>query len=225
MGICASCNPLLTNCQPGGTLAARSRAARRGRGMAQRAEHFVGRADELGVLAERVAQLERGRGGALELTGEPGIGKSAAARRARRARRRTRAARPRRAPRPSSSATCRSGSSWMRWTSTCTVSSRAACEALARTSAASSRASSRRSRALGEARTATLQHERYRTHRAVRELLEVLARHSPLVLVLDDLHWADSASVELLGSASAPPPGAARADRDGRAPAPVAASG
>ena len=44
------------------------------------------------------------------------------------------------------------------------------------------------------------QNERYRSHRAVRELLELLATAQPLVLVLDDLHWADSASVELLGS-------------------------
>jgi hypothetical protein len=32
------------------------------------------------------------------------------------------------------------------------------------------------------------QHERYRTHRAVRELLERLTSTTPLVLVLDDLH-------------------------------------
>jgi ATP/maltotriose-dependent transcriptional regulator MalT len=44
------------------------------------------------------------------------------------------------------------------------------------------------------------QHERYRTHRAVRALLEHLAQPLPLVLVLDDFHWADSASVELLGA-------------------------
>jgi DNA-binding NarL/FixJ family response regulator len=41
-------------------------------------------------------------------------------------------------------------------------------------------------------------HERYRTHRAVRELLEHLAATRPLVLALDDFHWADSASVALL---------------------------
>ena len=40
-------------------------------------------------------------------------------------------------------------------------------------------------------------HERYRIHRAVRALLERLAAHRPLVLVLDDLHWADSGSLEL----------------------------
>jgi ATP/maltotriose-dependent transcriptional regulator MalT len=45
-----------------------------------------------------------------------------------------------------------------------------------------------------------LQHERYRSHRAVRELLAGLAAVKPLVLVLDDLQWADSASVELLGA-------------------------
>ena len=50
------------------------------------------------------------------------------------------------------------------------------------------------------------QHERYRSHRAVRELLELLATTQPLVVVLDDLHWADSASVELLGSLLHRPP-------------------
>ena len=42
--------------------------------------------------------------------------------------------------------------------------------------------------------------ERYRTHGAVRELLELLAADRPLVLLLDDLHWSDGASLELLGS-------------------------
>src|SRR3954470_24405720 len=40
--------------------------------------------------------------------------------------------------------------------------------------------------------------ERYRSHRAVRRLLELLARGRPLVLALDDLHWSDDASIELL---------------------------
>jgi hypothetical protein len=39
--------------------------------MAQGAGHFVGRADELGVLSGLVAGLDRGRPGALGLTGEP----------------------------------------------------------------------------------------------------------------------------------------------------------
>jgi DNA-binding NarL/FixJ family response regulator len=51
-----------------------------------------------------------------------------------------------------------------------------------------------------------LQNERYRTHRAVRALLETLAATHPLVLVLDDLHWADSGSIELLGALLRRPP-------------------
>jgi DNA-binding NarL/FixJ family response regulator len=53
-----------------------------------------------------------------------------------------------------------------------------------------------------------LQHERYRSHRAVRELLERLTDAKPLVLMLDDLHWADAASVELLGALLRRPPAA-----------------
>jgi DNA-binding NarL/FixJ family response regulator len=55
---------------------------------------------------------------------------------------------------------------------------------------------------------AGLQQERYRAHRAVRRLLEALAQERPLVLVLDDLHWADSGSVELLGGLLRRPPSA-----------------
>ena len=54
-----------------------------------------------------------------------------------------------------------------------------------------------------------LQDERYRAHRAVRELLERLAVRRPLVLVLDDVHWADPASVELLAALLRSPPDAA----------------
>src|SRR3954453_17884300 len=43
-------------------------------------------------------------------------------------------------------------------------------------------------------------HERYRINRAVRELLERLAATKPLVLILDDFHWADTASVDLAAS-------------------------
>jgi DNA-binding NarL/FixJ family response regulator len=47
---------------------------------------------------------------------------------------------------------------------------------------------------------AGLQIERYRSHRAVRRLLETLAAFAPLVLVLDDVHWADPGSIELIGA-------------------------
>ena len=52
-----------------------------------------------------------------------------------------------------------------------------------------------------------LQNERYRAHRAVRTLLEVLAT-KPTLLVLDDFHWADSASIELTGALLRRPPAA-----------------
>jgi ATP/maltotriose-dependent transcriptional regulator MalT len=63
--------------------------------------------------------------------------------------------------------------------------------------------------ALAAGREVAPQSERYRSHRAVRALLEHLAQTLPLVLVLDDFHWADSASVELLGSLLRRPPAAA----------------
>src|SRR4051812_11933259 len=40
--------------------------------------------------------------------------------------------------------------------------------------------------------------ERFHLHRAGRALLELLGRRRPLVLLLDDLHWADEASIELV---------------------------
>lgn len=38
--------------------------------------------------------------------------------------------------------------------------------------------------------------ERYRHHRAIRALLEDMAQLRPLTLMVDDIHWADAASVE-----------------------------
>jgi ATP/maltotriose-dependent transcriptional regulator MalT len=71
-------------------------------------------------------------------------------------------------------------------------------------------------------------HERYRSHRAVRALLEELARRLPLVLLLDDLHWADSASIELVAALLRRPPTApvliAFAIRPLQAPGPFAAA-
>ena len=42
--------------------------------------------------------------------------------------------------------------------------------------------------------------ERHRAHRALRGLLDVIATATPLVLVLDDLHWSDPASAEVLAA-------------------------
>src|SRR5262245_11863379 len=59
---------------------------------------------------------------------------------------------------------------------------------------------------LAGGRQVSLEHERYRAHRAVRALLDHLAATRPLALVLDDLHWADSASLELVGALLRRPP-------------------
>jgi ATP/maltotriose-dependent transcriptional regulator MalT len=40
--------------------------------------------------------------------------------------------------------------------------------------------------------------ERYRLHYAVRSVLERLTKNQPMLLALDDVHWADAASVEML---------------------------
>src|SRR4051794_31145646 len=59
---------------------------------------------------------------------------------------------------------------------------------------------------LGDSGAAAVQEERYRSHTAVRALLESLANKRPMLLVLDDLHWADSASVELVSHLIRHPP-------------------
>src|SRR4051794_7421589 len=48
--------------------------------------------------------------------------------------------------------------------------------------------------------------ERFRAHRAVRSLLDLLAVGQPVVLAVDDLHWADEASAELLAYLVRRPP-------------------
>ena len=189
--------------------------------MALLAEHLVGRADELDALEQALDELDRGRSGAVELVGEPGIGKTRLLRElAARAERAGSSSSPGR--RRSSSATCRSRCSWMRSTSTSRPRPGAARGPRRRRA---SRARARLPVAVGARRRATrlaLQHERYRSHRAVRALLERLAEARPLVLVLDDLHWADSASVELLGALLRRPPAAAVLMALARAPPPAA---
>ncbi len=59
---------------------------------------------------------------------------------------------------------------------------------------------------LGGGGAGRLHDERFRTHRAVRALLEALGAGSRVVLALDDVHWADDASLELIGHLLRRPP-------------------
>jgi DNA-binding CsgD family transcriptional regulator/tetratricopeptide (TPR) repeat protein len=64
---------------------------------------------------------------------------------------------------------------------------------------------------LGKSRgadTQTTGDERFRTHRAVRFLMERLAAEKPVVMILDDVHWADDATLELLQALLRRPPDA-----------------
>jgi len=170
------------------------------------AEQLVGRAEELGGLDDALAELAQGRSVAIELVGEPGIGKTRLlAELARRAEERGQLVLSGRAAELE-----RDLPFW--------VFVDALDEYL-------QGLEPRRLEFLGDdaraelshvfpslagpaQRRETLQHERYRMHRAVRELLGLLAATKPLVLVLDDVHWADSGSVELIGALLRRPPAA-----------------
>ncbi|MEU7767382.1 AAA family ATPase [Nocardia sp. NPDC049190] len=52
--------------------------------------------------------------------------------------------------------------------------------------------------ALASPLATSLQIERYRCHRAIRMALHQLAARRPVLLVLDDVHWVDHASVEVI---------------------------
>jgi DNA-binding CsgD family transcriptional regulator len=58
----------------------------------------------------------------------------------------------------------------------------------------------------GQVAPAGLQDERFRTHRAVSDLLDGLAATRPVVVALDDVHWADDASLELIAHLLHRPP-------------------
>jgi DNA-binding NarL/FixJ family response regulator/tetratricopeptide (TPR) repeat protein len=176
--------------------------------MALLGERLVGRTDELDALEQALDELDRGRSGALELVGEPGIGK-------------TRLLRELAARAEVRGQLVLSGSaSELERDLPFSVFVDALDEYVEGLDPRQLAALADDVRAelahvlpslseLAGGRELALQHERYRSHRAVRALLERLAETSPLVLVLDDLHWADSASVELLGALLRRPPAAA----------------
>jgi DNA-binding NarL/FixJ family response regulator len=167
--------------------------------MAPPIEHLVGRADELGSLERLLDELDRGRPGAIGLVGEPGIGK-------------TRLLRQLAVLAEARGYLVLAGSaSELEHDLPFSVFVDALDEYVGglepkRIAVLDNDVQAELAHvlpslsALAAGREVALQHERYRTHRAVRELLERLAAPMPLVLVLDDVHWADSASIELLGA-------------------------
>ncbi len=70
--------------------------------------------------------------------------------------------------------------------------------------------------------------ERHRVQRAIRALLELIAHDKPLVLVLDDLHWSDAASIDVVAALLRRPPAGrvllALGYRSGQAPPRLAAA-
>ena len=107
---------------------------------------------------------------------------------------------------PSSSARFPSGCSSTRWTTTSGRSSRARREGLPADAVAELRDVLPSLATAGSAPAPP--DGRHRTHRAVRRLVEVLADPSPVVLLLDDVHWADAGSIELLDALLRRPPAA-----------------
>jgi ATP/maltotriose-dependent transcriptional regulator MalT len=176
--------------------------------MALLAEHLVGRADELGSLEALLDELDRGAPGAIEVAGEPGIGK-------------TRLLKELAARAQARGHLVLSGSaSELERDLVFSVFIDAMDEYVAglepnRLATLDDQVQAELAHvfpslgALAGHREVALQHERHRSHRAVRELLERLAAPTPLVLVLDDVHWTDSASVELLGALLRRPPATA----------------
>ena len=171
-----------------------------------RGQHaLVGRVDELELLEQALAQLERGPAAAIELVGEPGIGKT-----------RLLSELASRAERRSYLVLAGSASELERelpfsvfvhaldeYVESLNSGAFSTLDDDVQAELAHVLPSLS---ALAGGRAVALQHERYRSHRAVRALLEQLAQARPLVLVLDDFHWADSASIELLGALLRRPP-------------------
>ena len=143
--------------------------------------------------------LARGTSACVALEGEPGIGKTRLLAELRRRAEDARLTGPRRGRRRSSSATCRSASGSTPSTPTSLRRSSAWTTAGTPSWSTSSPACCRRS-AVRPGRAAPSPTSATAPTGAVRRLLELLARSRPLVLVLDDLHWSDAASIELLAA-------------------------
>jgi ATP/maltotriose-dependent transcriptional regulator MalT len=170
-----------------------------------RSEHLVGRAAELASLGELLAGLDAGRSAAAEISGEPGIGKT-----------RLLAELAGRADRRGYLVLGGSASELERdlpfWLFVDALDEYVQGLDPRRLAGLSREERSELGTVLpsirpsGPALTVATQDERYRSHRAIRALLELLAVRQPVLLILDDIHWADAGSVELLGALLRRPP-------------------
>lgn len=176
--------------------------------MAQVVDQLVGRPDELDVLEHALTELDEGRSTAIELVGEPGIGKT-----------RLLAELADRADARGHLVLAGSASELERdlpfWVFVDALDEYAEGLEPHRLSLLDDQSLAELAHVLpslsehAAGGPPVLRDERYRTHRAVRELLAVLGEAKPLVLILDDLHWSDSGSVELLSALLRRPPAAA----------------
>ena len=175
--------------------------------MATVAEQLVGRAEEIGVLERAVTGLKGGGPAAIAVIGEPGIGKT-----------RLLAELAARADESGCIVLSGSGSEFEQdlpfWVFVDALDEYVAGLDPRRLESLEDGVRGDLSGLLpslseyaGEAQSSP-QDQRYRAHRAVGELLQRLAATKPLMLVLDDVHWADSTSIDLLGALLRRPPGA-----------------
>jgi ATP/maltotriose-dependent transcriptional regulator MalT len=175
--------------------------------MATVAEQLVGRAEEIGVLERAMTGLKAGGPAAIAVIGEPGIGKT-----------RLLSELAGRADESGCIVLSGSGSEFEQdlpfWVFVDALDEYVAgldprrlesLEEGVRGDLAGLLPSLSEYAAAGQA---PVQDQRYRAHRAVGELLQRLAATKPLVLLLDDVHWADSASLDLLGALLRRPPAA-----------------
>jgi predicted ATPase len=168
------------------------------------ADHLVGRAAELGSLEEALARFQRHGFTALEISGEPGIGKTRLLAELARAA-------DQRGHLVLAGAASELEADLPFWAFVDALDEYVHGLPPHRLDELGEEARSGLAHvlpSLAPGPSAATQAERHRVHGAVRALLELLADRTPLVLVLDDLHWADSGSLELLGALLRRPPSA-----------------
>ena len=181
---------------------------------------LVGRTRERAAIAGALAALAGGSGGVLELRGEPGIGKSRLL-----AHLAAQAGEAGCAALEARASEYEADLPYALWTEALDRHVAAAGDrGLARLGLADPGALAALLPALAGAEPA--RPDRHRTHRALRDLLERVAAARPLVVCLDDVQWADPASLDALSALVHRPPRApvllALAGRTGRLPAALA---